>query len=81
MKKTGTRLTVLLHDREGLDDDLGRRSDEDLSLSSSFGVDDRVLPRVSACPACPLRVFRSSIPPAIPSDRDLSRIEARRSLI
>ena len=37
------RLTVLLHDSEDLDDDLGRRSDHDLSLSSSLGVDDVVL--------------------------------------
>jgi hypothetical protein len=37
------RLTVLLHDREDLDDDLGGRSDHDLSLSSSFGIDDVVL--------------------------------------
>jgi hypothetical protein len=37
------RLTVLLHDGEDLDDNLGRRSDHDLSLSSSFGIDDVVL--------------------------------------
>jgi hypothetical protein len=36
-------LTVLLHDREDLDDDLGRGSDKDLSLSSSLSVDDVVL--------------------------------------
>ena len=34
---------MLLHDGEDLDDDLGRRSDHDLSLSSSFGIDDVVL--------------------------------------
>lgn len=38
-----SRLTVLLHDGEDLDDNLGRRSDHDLSLSSSFGIDDVVL--------------------------------------
>lgn len=38
----GYRLTVLLHDFEELDDDLGRRSDEDLSLSSLLGIDDVV---------------------------------------
>jgi hypothetical protein len=35
-------LTVLLHDGQDLDDDLGGRSDQDLTLSSSFGVDDVV---------------------------------------
>lgn len=34
---------MLLHDGEDLDNDLGGRSDEDLSLSSSLGVDDVVL--------------------------------------
>jgi hypothetical protein len=34
---------VLLHDGEDLDDDLGRGSDHDLSLSSSLSVDDVVL--------------------------------------
>jgi hypothetical protein len=34
---------VLLHDGEDLDDNLGRRSNHDLSLSSSFGIDDVVL--------------------------------------
>lgn len=33
---------MLLHNRQDLDDDLGGRSDQDLSLSSSFGVDDVV---------------------------------------
>lgn len=37
------QLTVLLHNGEDLDNDLGGRSDEDLSLSSSLGVDDVVL--------------------------------------
>lgn len=35
-------VTVLLHDRQESDDDLGRRSDEDLSLSSLFSVADVV---------------------------------------
>lgn len=35
-------VAVLLHDRKNLDNDLGGRSDEDLSLSSSLGVDDVV---------------------------------------
>lgn len=35
-------LTVLLHNGQNLDDDLGGRSDQDLSLSSSLGVDDVV---------------------------------------
>ena len=30
--------TVLLHDREELDDDLGGRTDEDLALASLLGV-------------------------------------------
>jgi hypothetical protein len=33
---------VLLHNGQNLDDDLGRRSDQNLSLSSSLGVDDVV---------------------------------------
>lgn len=36
------RLTVLLHDAEELDDDLGRRPDEDLSLALALGVDNAV---------------------------------------
>ena len=36
------RLTVLLHDVEELDDDLGRGSDEDLSLPGLLGVVDGV---------------------------------------
>lgn len=42
------KLTVLLHNGEDLDDNLGGRSDEDLSLSSSLGVDDVVLRILSA---------------------------------
>ena len=42
MKGIAKILTVLLHNRQDLDDDLGGRSDQDLSLSSSFGVDDVV---------------------------------------
>lgn len=38
---------MLLHDRKDLDDDLGRRSDQDLSLSSSLSVDDVVLTSVT----------------------------------
>lgn len=34
--------TVLLHDTEELDDDLGGRSDEDLSLSGLLGVVDGI---------------------------------------
>lgn len=33
---------MLLHDRKELDDDLGRGSDEDLTLSGLFGVVDGV---------------------------------------
>ena len=33
---------MLLHNGQNLDDDLGGRSDQDLSLSSSLGVDDVV---------------------------------------
>lgn len=33
---------MLLHDGQELDDDLGRRTDEDLSLSTLFGVVDVV---------------------------------------
>lgn len=33
---------MLLHDLEELDDNLGRRSDQDLSLSSLLGIDDVV---------------------------------------
>lgn len=36
------RLTVLLHDFEEFDDDFGRRSDEDLSLSRLLGIDNVV---------------------------------------
>lgn len=36
-------LTVLLHDREGLDDDLGRRADKHLALAAALGVDNVVL--------------------------------------
>lgn len=41
-KKRKSVLTVLLHNGQNLDDDLGGRSDQDLSLSSSLGVDDVV---------------------------------------
>jgi hypothetical protein len=34
--------TVLLHDREELDDDLGGRSDQDLALAGLLGVVDGV---------------------------------------
>lgn len=34
------QLTMLLHDLEELDDDLGGRSDQDLSLTSLLGVGD-----------------------------------------
>lgn len=34
--------TVLLHDSQELDDDLGARSDEDLSLSGLLGIVERV---------------------------------------
>ena len=34
--------TVLLHDAQELDDDLGGRTDEDLALASLLGVVDRV---------------------------------------
>ena len=34
--------TVLLHDAEELDDDLGGRTDEDLALASLLGVVDSV---------------------------------------
>lgn len=33
---------MLLHDAEELEDDLGARADEDLSLALALGVDDRV---------------------------------------
>jgi hypothetical protein len=33
---------VLLHDREELDDDLGRRTDQDLTLAALLGVVDGV---------------------------------------
>ena len=36
------RHTVLLHDREELDDDLGGRSDQDLALASLLSVVDGV---------------------------------------
>lgn len=41
-KRLRCRHTVLLHDTEELDDDLGRRVDEDLSLSRLLGVVDGV---------------------------------------
>jgi hypothetical protein len=37
------RLTMTLHDGQEFDDDFGRRSDENLSLSSPLGVDDAIL--------------------------------------
>jgi hypothetical protein len=52
---------VLLHDGEDLDDNLGRRSDHDLSLSSSFGIDDVVL-KVSPGPTYMLPPPHSSDP-------------------
>ena len=33
---------MALHDGEELDDDLGRRADEDLAFSTALGVDDVV---------------------------------------
>jgi hypothetical protein len=33
---------VLLHDAQKFNDDLGRRSDENLSLALSLGIDDSV---------------------------------------
>lgn len=39
---TRPRLTVLLHDREELDNDLGRRTDQDLALAALLGVVDGV---------------------------------------
>lgn len=35
-------LTVLLHNFQELDDNLGRRSDQDLSFSGLLGIDDVV---------------------------------------
>lgn len=35
-------LTVLLHNREELDDDLGRRADKHLALTLALGVDNVV---------------------------------------
>ena len=41
--KNGKRpLTVLLHDAEELDNDLGGRSDENLSLSGFLGIVDGI---------------------------------------
>jgi hypothetical protein len=37
-----SKLTVLLHDGQELNDDLGRRTDENLSLTTAFGVVDVV---------------------------------------
>jgi len=51
------QLTVLLHDGQDLDNDLGRRSDEDLSLSSSLGVDDVVLKSAAIPALAPLLSF------------------------
>lgn len=41
-KKIRVERTVLLHDTEELDDDLGGRTDQDLSLSGLLGVVDGV---------------------------------------
>lgn len=38
----GEKLTVLLHNRKELDDDLGRRSDKDLTLALALSVDNAV---------------------------------------
>lgn len=35
--------TVSLHDRKEFDDDLGRRSDEDLTLAPALGIDNVIL--------------------------------------
>ena len=35
--------TMLLHDSQELDNDLRRRTDEDLALATALGVDDVVL--------------------------------------
>ena len=43
-EKSGSGLTMSLHNTQKLDDDLGRGADQDLSLSASLGVDDVVLP-------------------------------------
>ena len=37
------KLTMTLHDREELDDDLRRRTNEDLALATALGVDNVVL--------------------------------------
>lgn len=39
-RNSGGKRTMLLHDRQELDDDLGARSDQDLTLASLFGVVD-----------------------------------------
>lgn len=41
----GKTLTVLLHNGEHLDNDLGARADEHLALSAALGVDNVVLGR------------------------------------
>ena len=41
-KSQSPTLTVLLHDREELDNDLGRGSDKDLALALALGVDNAV---------------------------------------
>lgn len=42
------RLTVLLHHRQNLDDDLRARPDQDLTFPATLGVDDIILtPHVS----------------------------------
>ena len=48
-RASNLKLTVLLHDREDLDDDLGRRADEHLALSTALGVDDVVLEKSVRC--------------------------------
>lgn len=44
--------TMTLHDTEELHDDLRRRTDENLALSTALGVDNVVLHIVSAYPPC-----------------------------
>ena len=45
------KLTMTLHDREELDDDLRGRTNEDLALATALGIDDVVLRIRSAYPA------------------------------
>lgn len=51
--KRESQLTVLLHDRQNLDNHFRAGSDQDLPLPATFGIDNVVLKQTSACIPAP----------------------------